>query len=103
MDTKNRVIEIIDNFKQMHVNDPRFSDWFDEIVDLLSKDVSETINILEFLDKESIYWLTKTFEDVSIRLKSDNYINCIKALGEKYRSIEGIDEDIQDAIDILKD
>ena len=103
MDTKNRVIEIIDNFKQMHVNDPRFSDWFDEIVDLLSKDVSETINILEFLDKESIYWLTKTFEDVSIRLKSDNYINCIKALGEKYRSIEGIDEDIQDAIDVLED
>lgn len=88
------ILEIIGELEQQHVNDPRFSDQLDELVDILSEEEKEASQILEGLTEEQLMWLTPIFEELSFAFQSQNFISLIEKLAEKYPDITGIDDDV---------
>lgn len=57
------------------------------MVDILSKDIYETITYLESCSEEDIYFISEVFEDVSEQLQSKEYIACLRRLDKKFPSL----------------
>lgn len=55
-----------------------------ELTELLSKDLSETIVLLESSTKEEIEWISEVMEEVSENLDSKEYIDTLKRVNLKY-------------------
>lgn len=43
-----------------------------------------TIKFLNEADVETVDWISEVFEDISERLKSAKYIDCLEGLSKKY-------------------
>lgn len=74
-------------------DDYGIQDCCDKMVDILSKDIYETITYLESCSEEDIYFISEVFEDVSEQLQSKEYIACLRRLDKKFPSLN-LTEDI---------
>lgn len=54
------------------------------MTDVLSKDIYETVSYLENCSEEDIYYISPVFDDISERLQSTKFIECIEQLAVKY-------------------
>ena len=68
-------------------NDYEIEKCCKSLIDILSKDEDKTIEVINQLDETEILYLSEVFEDISERLQSEKYINCLKRIGEKYTDI----------------
>ncbi|WP_088071912.1 hypothetical protein [Gottfriedia luciferensis] len=83
----NQVRKLIEERSNLDINDPKVYDYWDRITELLSINVSETINFLNSCSEGEIYWISEIFEDVSAKVSSINYIKCLKKLDKKYPNL----------------
>lgn len=51
-------------------------------------DVQQTVVYLENCTQEELYYISETFEDISQRLQSQTFIECLRKLDEKFPSLE---------------
>ncbi len=61
--------------------------YWNLLIDILSKDEDQTIEVINQLDETEIFYLSEVFEDISENLQSEKYINCLKSIGKKYTNI----------------
>ncbi len=68
-------------------NDFEIEKYWNLLIDILSKDEDQTIEVINQLDETEIAYLSEVFEDISENLQSEKYINCLKSIGKKYTNI----------------
>lgn len=76
---------VADKIDQLHMNDPRICEYWDELAEILVRDEAATISLLNGLaDTELIKDISSVFEEISWGLQSQDFIRCIEALDEKH-------------------
>ena len=82
------VMDILEKRMSLHPEDYiEIEKCWNSLTDILSKDEDKTIEVINQLNKTEILYLSEVFEDISERLQSEKYINCLKNIGEKYTDI----------------
>lgn len=85
---KNLMDKILAERKEKNIEDDYgIQDCWGKMVEILSKDVHETVAYLECCSEEDIYFISEVFEDVSEQLQSKEYIDCLRKLDEKFPSL----------------
>lgn len=74
----------VEYMESTHVNDPKIDVLLDEIEQVLLKEPSVTIELLNQLDLVSIEWICSRFEKVSYELQSKEFIDCLDGLIDKF-------------------
>ncbi|MET3195194.1 hypothetical protein [Bacillus sp. OAE603] len=83
----NQVRKLIEERSNHDMNDPKIYEYWDRITELLSINVIETINYLNSCSEKEIYWISEIFEDISAKVSSIDYIECLKKLDKKYPNL----------------
>lgn len=94
-----RNLQIIDMMTQNGASPP-LGDYWNPIVDVLSQDFATTKELLLNCTPAEIDRMGGYFEDVSERLQSQEFIELLRELQQKYPDID-MELDIQWAIDAL--
>lgn len=77
--------EIIIERKKKHMEDDYgIRECWNKMIDILSQDVYETIVYLEGCSEDHIYYVSEVFEDISEKLQSKEYIDCLRKLDKKF-------------------
>lgn len=58
------------------------------MVDILSVDVQQTVVYLENCTQEELYYISETFEDISEKVQSQTFIECLQKLDKKFPELE---------------
>lgn len=71
--------------KKIHENDTfsLYKKW-EELTHLLSKDETETVNLIQNATQEEIILISEVMEDVSAKLNSDKYLEALHQVNIKY-------------------
>ncbi|MFZ4930616.1 hypothetical protein [Chryseobacterium sp. Mn2064] len=96
---KTKIIEIVQGIRNKHVNDPTVSEDKDQIVKILLSNVKESIKTINTLDEDTLEWISSRFEDISYKLQSKEFIECLKNLLIKFPANLTLKEDVEDAIE----
>ena len=83
------------------VNHPDIYACWEKIIDLLSRDLDLTCDLLRSCETTEIYWIREVFDDVSERLQSWKFIECIEQLQQQFPSVN-MTIDIEYAIKAIK-
>ena len=71
--------DIISERKSKNIEDDYgIQNCWNKMIDILSKDINETVAYLENCSEEDIYFISEVFEDVSEQLQSKEYIECLR-------------------------
>lgn len=97
MELKNKILEIIKRIESKHLNDPTKSDDYDQITNLLLRDVNQTIHVIENLNLDNLEHICSDFEELSYKFQSKEFVECLKKLEEKYP--EKMSLEIQNSIE----
>ena len=81
---KDKILAIIKRLEAKHLNDPSKTIEMDELTALISKDETETINMLNTLDIENLLWLSSDFAELAYIFRSKDFMTCLNQLNEKY-------------------
>jgi len=82
---KSRVEQLIEERKGFHPNDDlRTYKYWEEVSDFMAADEASTIKFLNECDKETANWMSEVFEDLSEKLKSSKFIECLERLAKRY-------------------
>lgn len=93
--------EIIIERKKKHLEDDYgIQECWNKMIDILSQDVYETIVYLEGCSEDQIYYVSEVFEDISEKLQSKEYINCLRKLDKKFPDLY-MTEDIDLAEELI--
>ncbi|AXO80729.1 hypothetical protein DZC78_10145 [Olleya aquimaris] len=99
-----KIKEDVQYMKNTHVNDPKTMVLLDEIELLLAKEPQQTVSVLKELDLSSIEWICSTFEAVSYKLLSKDFIDCLDELLIKFNpNINAFKDEVQEAKDCYYD
>jgi len=79
---------ILEKRKNMHPNDPRICDIWNELAQIFIQSEESTIEYLNSCSKEKLYWISEVFEDISLGLQSTKFIECIEKLNIKYPDLD---------------
>lgn len=74
------------------MNDPKLYDYWNVFTKLLSKDINQTIEFLDGCTENEAYWLSEVFEDISYKVNSKAFIDCLKRLEEKFPNLDLADD-----------
>ncbi|EAC9042670.1 hypothetical protein CAX48_12580 [Listeria monocytogenes] len=74
-------------------DDYGFEKCWSRMTELLSDDEGTTIRYLENYDAVDLYWISEIFEDISVNLKSQKFIDYLRKLDKKFPELE-ITQDI---------
>lgn len=69
-----------------------------KLIDFLSENAKQTINILEQFDENEILYVSEVFEEIAYNLQSTEYIKCLRDIEKKYPNI-----DISDSIEVAEE
>lgn len=69
-----------------------------KLIDFLSENVKQTINILEQLDENEVLYVSEVFEEIAYNLQSTEYIKCLRDIEKKFPNI-----DISDSIEVAEE
>lgn len=85
---KDQVNAIIKKIRALHLEDPKISDYWDEMSGLLTKDENATIEFLMSCnDAHTIDDISSSFMDISHKLQSQKFIACLDVLEKKFPEI----------------
>ena len=93
-------LEIIEIMTQNGASPP-LDEYWGKIVDVLSQDFGKTKELLLKCTADEINRMGGYFEDVSERLQSQEFIDLLRELQQKYPEID-LQRDIQWAIDAMQ-
>lgn len=80
---------ILEERKSLNINDDfGIEKSWNEMTELLSQNEMETINYLEESTEKDLYYISEIFEDVSERLQSEQFINCLRKLDKKFPELD---------------
>lgn len=102
MKNEEKIKSLIRKMSLLHINDDfTFKEYYDRVVEILSRSGKESVYILNILSKEEVSRISSAFGKIAGKLQSKEFIECVKLLAQKYPSIIGINGDVQDAIDAM--
>jgi hypothetical protein len=85
MKLETSVYNIVDQINELHIEDPKVYDYWDDLTKIFSADEKLTIEFLYSLeDKNVINTISSVFEDVAYRLQSPAFITCIESLQTRF-------------------
>src|SRR5699024_11487724 len=85
MDIENKMNVILNKRKSLNLNDDYgIQKRWNQIIEVLVENERNTIKYLENCSKSDIYWISEDFEDIAEILQSNELIDCLKKLDEKY-------------------
>ncbi|NEO79699.1 hypothetical protein [Moorena sp. SIO4G3] len=73
---------------QLHVNDPRVTDYWEKLTEVIGSDLITAKAILNACDQEELFWVSEVFEDISAKLQSRSFVLFLMELDEKYPEID---------------
>ncbi len=80
-----QVRKIIEERKAVHPeNIFLIEKYWEELAELLSEDIEQTIKFLDTASEEEVEWLSEVFEDVDFDEKTKEYVECLKRLVQKF-------------------
>lgn len=80
---------IISKRAELHLEDSfGIQNCWDMLVELLGNNETETIECLNICSPNELSWISEVFEDISYKLQSEKYIDCLKKLDTKYPELE---------------
>ncbi|MEE1306021.1 MAG: hypothetical protein U0K68_12900 [Agathobacter sp.] len=94
------VEKIIKERVEMHPDDPRIMEKWNELTHIFVRDEEDTIAYLNNCNKENINWISEIFEDISEQLQSDRFIECIEQLSIKFPELD-LEQDILYAKEVM--
>lgn len=96
--------ELVKKIDSRHFNDPDITTWLHEMAALAIENEQETVNFFNNCNADHariIYWLSPFFEDIANEFSSDEIINSMKLLPQKYPEDVGLSDDVEVAIEIM--
>ena len=96
----NKIARIIDLRASLRSDDPKISDYWQQLKDILTMDISETIEYLQKCSEHEAYWVSEVFDDIAEVFGSEEIIRVFKGLAKKYPKID-FTKDIEHAIKAL--
>lgn len=84
--------ELLKERSELELNNPKLYDYWSVFTELLSKDIYQTIKFLDGCTEDEIYWLSEVFEDISYKVNSKAFIDCLKRLEKKFPNIDLADD-----------
>lgn len=87
------VEKIIKERIEMHPDDPRIMEKWNELTQIFVRDEEDTIVYLNNCNMENINWISEIFEDISEQLQSDRFVECIEQLSIKFPELD-LEQDI---------
>ena len=60
----------------------------EKMIDILSVDVQQTVGYLENCTQEELYYISEILEDISERLQSPKFIECLRKLDEEFPELK---------------
>lgn len=96
---KTLIENTIRNIENKHPEDPTITSDLDYIAELLSKNVDDSILIINELNEESIRWISSRFEGLSYKFQNKKFVECLKNLLSKFPNISYLKEDVQEAVE----
>lgn len=99
---KEKVIDLLCERVFMDDNDPAIDKVWSEITKLLSENAQETISFLLDCTEQQLFYISEVIEDVSYNLKSQEYIDTLLFLNNKYPQLH-MEEDIRIAKDYMEE
>ncbi len=99
---KEKAIDLLCERVLVDENDPIINKIWNELIELLSKDVTETIEFLNICTEEQLFYISEIIEDVSYNLKSQDFIDTLCKLNEKYPKLE-MESDIRIAKEFMEE
>lgn len=86
---KEDMMKIIEERKKKHIEDDYgIQECWKKMVDILSEDVQQTVVYLENCTQEELYYISEIFEDISQRVQSQMFIECLRKLDKKFPELE---------------
>ena len=86
---KESMMKIIEERKLKHVEDDYgIQECWAKMINILSVDVQQTVAYLENCTQEEVYYVSEIFEDISERLQSKTFIECLRKLDEKFPELK---------------
>jgi len=95
------VEKIIKERIEMHPDDPRIMEKWNELTQIFVQDEEDTILYLNNCEMENINWISEIFEDISEQLQSDRFIECIDKLSIKFPELD-LEQDILYAKEVME-
>ena len=85
---REKISNIIHKIDSLHLEDPSISIYWDELTQILSEDEEETIYFLDRCNDENVINnISSVFDDISIKLQSQDFIQCLDRLEIKFPNI----------------
>lgn len=85
---EDRINELIAIQQSYHINDNRVYEVWNQMTDILSVDMLQTISYLNSQSEERLSWVSQVFPDVMERTQSSDFLNYLTNLMNKNPLIE---------------
>ncbi|MEH6939435.1 hypothetical protein V7056_16550 [Bacillus sp. JJ664] len=83
----NQVRKLIEERSNLHMNDPKMYEYWYRLTELLSINASDTIKFLNSCSEREIYWISEISLDISAKVSSIDYIECLRELDKKFPNL----------------
>lgn len=86
---KENMMKLVEERKKKHIEDDYgIQECWEKMIDILSVDIQQTIAYLENCTQEELYYISEIFEDISERLQSKTFIECLRKLNKKFPELK---------------
>lgn len=88
MNLSDRVNQVLEERREISLNyDYGVENSWEKLTAILSENEVKTINYLMGCSKDNVYWISEVFEDISERLQSRKFIECLRVLDQKFSDL----------------
>ncbi|EOH95910.1 hypothetical protein UAY_03336 [Enterococcus moraviensis ATCC BAA-383] len=88
MNLSDRVNQVLEERREISLNyDYGVENSWEKLTAILSENEVKTINYLMGCSKDNVYWISEVFEDISERLQSRKFIECLRGLDQKFSDL----------------
>ena len=91
MELEIRMTEVLKKRKALNINDNfRIEQCWNEMTELLAQNEGLATRYLRDSNEEDLYYISEIFEDISGKLQSEQFINCLRELDKKFPKLDMI-------------
>lgn len=95
----NEVKQLIDERRKLNDEDDyNIEKCRNKLINILSQNISQTINIFDKLTSNEVLYASEIFEEVSFNLQSVEFIKCLNRISKKYPKLN-----IRDSIEVAEE